>query len=49
MSEMVKTVQIELSINSNTIRPQIQINTNITGHLRDMLYDSKYQLIKFTD
>ena len=33
MSEIVQTVQIELSINSNTTRSQIEIDAYITGHL----------------
>ena len=48
-SEMVQTVQRELSINSNTTRSQIQINAYNTGHLRDMFYVSKSQLIQFPD
>ena len=44
---MVQILQIELSITSNTTRSQIQIN--VAGHLQDMLYNSKTQLIQFTD
>ena len=40
-SEMVQTVQIELSM--------LTFNAYVTGHLRDMFYDSKTQLIQFTD
>ena len=43
---MVQTVQIELSINSNTTRSLIKINAYVSGHLRDMFYDSKTQLIR---
>ena len=46
---MVQTVQIELFIKSNTTVSQKQINAYITGHLPDMLYDSKTQFIQFTD
>ena len=46
---MVQIVEIEFSINSNTTRSQIQINAYVTGHVQDMFYDSKTQLIKFTD
>ena len=46
---MVQTVQIELSIKSNTTVSQKQIHAYITGHLPDMLYDSKTQFIQFTD
>ena len=45
---MVQTIQIEHSIKSNTTRSQIQINAYVTGHLRDMLYDSKTEFIQFT-
>ena len=45
---MVQTVQIEHSIKSNTTRSQIQINAYVTGHLRDMFYDSKTESIQFT-
>ena len=38
---MVQTVQIELSM--------LTFNAYVTGHLRDMFYDSKTQLIQFTD
>ena len=48
-SEMEQIIQIELSINSNTTRSQIQLNAYITGHLQGMFYDSKTQLIQFTD
>ena len=46
---MEQTVQIELPINSNTTRPQISINTHVNGHLQDMFYDSKAELIQFTE
>ena len=46
---MVQTIEIELSINSNTTRSQIQINAYVTGHVQGMFNDSKTQLIKFTD
>ena len=46
---MVQILQIELSITSNTTRSQIQINAYVAGHLQDMLYNSKTQLIQFTD
>ena len=45
-SEMVQTVQIDFSINGNTTRSQIWMNTYVTGHLWDMLYNL---LIQFTD
>ena len=48
-SEMEQIIQIELSVNSNTTRSQIQLNAYITGHLQGMFYDSKTQLIQFTD
>ena len=35
---MIQKVQIGLSINSNTARSQIKINTYVTRHLRDMFY-----------
>ena len=47
--EIVQKAQIELSINSNTKRSQIEINVYVSGHLRDMFFDSKTQLIQFTD
>ena len=40
-SEMVQTVQIELSIYSSSTRSQIWINAYVTGHLWDIFYDSK--------
>ena len=46
---MLQRTQIELSINSNTTRSQIQINAYVTGHVQGMFYDSKTRLIKFTD
>ena len=46
---MEQTVQIELSINSNTTRFQLQSNAYITEHLRDMICDSKSQLTQFTN
>ena len=46
---MVQTIEIELSINSNTTRSQISTNAYVTGHVQGMFYDSKTQLIKFTD
>ena len=48
-SKMVQKIQTELSINSNPARSQIQTKAYITGHLQDMFYDSKTQLIQFTD
>ena len=48
-SETVQTIEIELSINSNTTRSQIEIDAYVTGHVQGMFYDSKTQLIKFTD
>ena len=48
-SEMEQIIQIELSVNSNTTRSQKQLNAYITGHLQGMFYDSKTQLIQFTD
>ena len=46
---MVQTIEIELSMNSNTTTSQIQINAHVTGHVQGMFYGSKTQLIKFTD
>ena len=46
---MVQTIEIELSINSSTTMSQMQINVYVTGHVQNMFYDSKTQLIKFTD
>ena len=46
---MVQRTEIELSINSNTTRSQIKINDYVTGHVQGMFYDSKTQLIQFTD
>ena len=45
--KMVQTIQIELSINSNTARSQIYINAYVTGHLQGMFYDSitQYNLL----
>ena len=40
---MVQTAQIALFINSNTTR------SIASGHLRDMLHDSKTELIQFTE
>ena len=48
-SELTQTAQIELSINRNTKRSQMQINAYVSAHLRDMFYDSKIQLVQFTD
>ena len=48
-SELTQTAKIELSINRNTKRSQMQINAYVSAHLRDMFYDSKIQLVKFTD
>ena len=49
ISEMVQTIQIEVSTNSNTARPQIYIHAYVTKHLPGMFYDSKTQLIQFTN
>ena len=49
MSEMVETIQTELSINSNTARSQIKLNVYVSGHVQSMFYDSKTQLTQFTD
>ena len=46
---MVQTIEIELFINSNTTTSQIKIYPYVTGHAQGMFYDSKTQLIKFTD
>ena len=46
---MVQTIEIELSMNSNTTTSQTQINAYVTGHVGGMFYGSKTQLIKFTD
>ena len=48
-SEMLQTIQIELSINSNTTRSQTEINAYVTGHVQGMFFGSKTQLIQFTD
>ena len=48
-SEIVQKAQMELSINSNTKSSQIWINAYVTGHLWDLFYDSKTQLMQFTD
>ena len=32
-SEMVQTVQLELCMNSNTVRSQIEINAYVNGYL----------------
>ena len=46
---MVQTIQIELSLNSNTRRSLIQINALVTGHLQGTFFNSKTQLIQFTE
>ena len=46
---MVQTKQIELAINSNTTKYQMQINAYVTGHEQSMFYDSKTQLKQFND
>ena len=46
---MVQTIEIELSINSNTTRSQIQINAYVTGHVQGIFYDSKTQLTQIND
>ena len=46
---MAQTIEIELSVYSNTTRSQIKINAYVTGHVQGTFYDSKIQLIKFTD
>ena len=46
---MVQTIKIEFSINSDTLRSQIEINVYVTGHVLGMIYDSKTQLIQFVD
>ena len=43
---MVQTIEIEVSINSNTTRSKIQINAYVTGHVQGL---SKTQLIQITD
>ena len=48
-SEIVQKAQMELSINSSTKSFQIQINAYVTRHLWDMFYDSKTQLVQFSD
>ena len=47
-SEMVKTIQMEISIISNKKRSQIKINVYVMRGLRGMFYDSKTQLMQFT-
>ena len=46
---MVQTIQIELSINSNTARSQIYINAYVIGHLQGMFYDSITQYTLLID
>ena len=46
---MVQTIETELSINSNTTKSQIYSNAYVTGHFPGIFYDSKNQLIKFTE
>ena len=45
---MVQPIEIE-AINNNTTTSQIKLNTYVTGRAQGMFYDSKTQLIKFTD
>ena len=46
---MVQTIEIELSINSNTKRSLIYIKAYITGHVQGMFSDSKTPVIQITD
>ena len=49
MVQTIQTIQTELSMNSNTTWSERSINAYVTWHLRGMFYDSKTQLIQYTD
>ena len=49
MSEMVQTIQIELSRTAILQGLKYKLMLRLTGHLQGMFYDLKTQLVQFTD